>query len=887
MTAVRIASDAGPDDTYRLGDTIRVRLDFGEAVEVDTAGGAPRLKIRMGAGYGEKWATYESGSGTAALVFVFGPVAEPDYSDQGIAVLADTLDLNGGAIASQATGAAAALGHAGLDHDPAHKVDHAPAPPTLSVGDRRAEEGGTLVFAVRLSEASDATVTVDYATSDGTATAGEDYTAALGTLTFYAGELARTIQVAALTDRAEEGDETFTVSLSNPSGATLADGEATGTVGYVAPPPAATEVAVVSDAGPDDTYRLGDMIRVRLAFSEAVEVEGAPRLKIRMGAGYGEKWATYESGDGTEALVFAFGPVAWPNYTDQGIAVLADTLELNGGAIASQATSAAAALGHAGLDHDPAHKVDHAAPQPPTLSVADVRAEEGGTLRCAVRLSEASDAAVTVDYATSDGTATSGDDYTAASGTLTFAAGVLEQTVEVAALTDRAGEGDETFTVSLSNPSGATLADGEATGTVENVAPPLPTLSVADVRAEEGGTLRFAVRLSEASDASVTVDYATSDGTATAGEDYTAASGTLTFAAGELEQTVEVTALTDRADEGDETFTVSLSNPSGATLADGEATGTVENVAPVTAPGRPTGLQVAAQPGSLDVSADWDDVDGAASYLVRWRKAGPGNELNEGVEVESSNADITVSGYGDWVVRVEACNDTGCGHPVARRLTVEDAAPQPPTLSVADVRAEEGGTLRFAVRLSEASDAAVTVDYATSDGTAAAGQDYTAASGTPTFAAGVLEQTIEVAALTDRAEEGDETFTVSLSNPSGATLADGEATGTVANVAPPNAPPVFNPGSYSFSIAESAEVWNPVGSVAATDPDAGDTVTYHITAGNGAGRFMIDLYFGEILVWGALDHETVPTYTLTVEARDGNGGTATATVEINVTDVAE
>ena len=80
-----------------------------------------------------------------------------------------------------------------------------------------------------------------------------------------------------------------------------------------------------------------------------------------MGAGYGEKWATYESGGGTAELVFAFGPVAWPNYTDEGIAVLADTLELNGGAIASQATGAAAALGHAGLDHDPAHKVDHAA----------------------------------------------------------------------------------------------------------------------------------------------------------------------------------------------------------------------------------------------------------------------------------------------------------------------------------------------------------------------------------------------------------------------------------------------------------------------------------------------------------------------------------------------
>ena len=198
---------------------------------------------------------------------------------------------------------------------------------------------------------------------------------------------------------------------------------------------------------------------------------------------------------------------------------------------------------------------------------------------------------------------------------------------------------------------------------------------------------------------------------------------------------------------------------------------------------------------------------------------------------------------------------------------------------MADAQAEEGGTLVFAVRLSKASDSAVTVDYATADGTAS--------SGTLTFAAGVLEQTVEVAALTDRGDEGDETFTVSFSNPSGATLADGEATGTVANVAPPNAPPVFNPGSYSFAIAESAAKWDTVGSVAATDPDAGDTVTYHITAGNGAGRFEIDLNRGEILVWGALDHETVPTYTLTVEARDGNGGTATAMVEISVTDVAD
>ena len=83
VSEVAVVSDAGADDTYHLGETIRVRLAFGEAVTVETAGSAPRLKIKMDPEYGEKWAAYESGSGTAALVFAFGPVAEPNLSPQG------------------------------------------------------------------------------------------------------------------------------------------------------------------------------------------------------------------------------------------------------------------------------------------------------------------------------------------------------------------------------------------------------------------------------------------------------------------------------------------------------------------------------------------------------------------------------------------------------------------------------------------------------------------------------------------------------------------------------------------------------------------------------------------------------------------------------------
>ena len=108
-------------------------------------------------------------------------------------------------------------------------------------------------------------------------------------------------------------------------------------------------------------------------------------------------------------------------------------------------------------------------------------------------------------------------------------------------------------------------------------------LSVADAEAREGedAAVEFRVTLSRAASGEVTVDYATSDGTAVAGEDYTATSGTLAFAAGELAKTVSVPILDDAVDEGRETFTLKLTNPKGAVIDDGEATGTIVNSDPV------------------------------------------------------------------------------------------------------------------------------------------------------------------------------------------------------------------------------------------------------------------------------------------------------------------
>ena len=93
-------------------------------------------------------------------------------------------------------------------------------------------------------------------------------------------------------------------------------------------------------------------------------------------------------------------------------------------------------------------------------------------------------------------------------------------------------------------------------------------------------------------------------------------------------------------------------------------------------PAKPAGLRIITEPGLLDVALGWDDVDGASHYWVRWRSVDTGEKLNDGIEVETPEAGITVAGHGDWVARVQACNDAGCGKPLAQRFTVEPA-PQP------------------------------------------------------------------------------------------------------------------------------------------------------------------------------------------------------------------
>jgi hypothetical protein len=219
-------------------------------------------------------------------------------------------------------------------------------------------------------------------------------------------------------------------------------------------------------------------------------------------------------------------------------------------------------------------------PLPSSLRINDVTVTEGNTGTVAanftVTLSAASTESVTIAYATGNGTATAGSDFISTNGTVTFAPGETSKTITVPVNGDRLAEPNETFVVNLSNPTNATIADGQGVGTILDDE---PRVSISDVSKKEGNsgltTFAFTVTLSAASTEAITIAYATGNGTAIAGSDYQTASGTLTFATGETSKTVTVLVNGDRFAEPNETFVVNLSIPTNATIADGQAVGTI------------------------------------------------------------------------------------------------------------------------------------------------------------------------------------------------------------------------------------------------------------------------------------------------------------------------
>ena len=835
VSGVEVTSQAGADATYALGETLEVTVTFSEAVTVT---GTPGLSIDMDpAAWGEKRAAYASGSGTAALVFTH-KVVEPNLSRRGIAVLANSLALAGGSIRSASSQADAALTHVGLAHDASHKVNWRLAPPDataprlsstvvegtkLKLGFNEAidddasvangaftvkktPQGGTeesvglsgtpaiegpevtltLAKAVR---STDTDVKVSYrksATDAGTRLRDESGNEVAGfsdepvanaaadttppklsmasvdgsalTLTFD-----ETLAAASLANGAfavkktPQGGTEETVSLSGSpaisgaavtltlasavaaddgaikvsytkpgSGGKLADAAGNEVASFAdravtnATAPSVTEVEVVSDPGADDTYVAGDTVEVRVTFDAVVRVDttgGTPRLKLGLG---GDPAGERWAGyvSGSGTAALVFRyEVAAGDASSAGIAVLANTLEAKGGTLRS-AAGADAALAHTGVAASTEHKVDTAAP-----TVESSGVEPAGPY-------------VYLDFNEDMG------EHLPAAGAFTVNVDGTDYTPTDGRNGDRLYRGVRWSRHPLLRDRRLIIYPGTWLYDHQTI-----TVSYDKTQAGDEDMYSHLIR-----------------------GDHT---GPLRDVAGnELESFTDL-GITNNSDTTAPTLESAWVDGTTLTLSYNEP---VTCVASNTF-GRP---RWDCREESFDVT-----VDGEARSVTDARAEGRAVRLTLSSAVTvGQTATVSYDGWhppSGWTwIRIRDLADNDAGNFSNQEVTNYTGLP---AVTVADARAVEGtdATLDFAVTLDKASAGAVTVDYATADGTATAGADYTATSGTLTFAAGETAKTVSVPVLDDAIDEGSETFTLTLSNATGARIADGEATGTIAN----------------------------------------------------------------------------------------------------------
>jgi predicted extracellular nuclease len=633
-----------------------------------------------------------------------------------------------------------------------------------------------------------------------------------------------------------------------------------------------------------------------------------------------------------------------------------------------------------------------------SLSIADAGVTEGnsGTTQISFTVTRANGTtgAVAATWTVSFGTgATAADagDFAAAqalTGTVEFAEGETTKTIVLNVAGDAAIEETETFTVTLSAPTnGATLSDATATGTITNDDfPVIPGASIADAAIVEGdaGTanLVFTVTLSAGPTGPVTIDFATANGSATAGSDYVATSGTISFAAGETSKTISIPVNGDTVGELRETFTVTLSNPSGATLADGSAIGTItDNDGPVyhnlaagnltqdwsnidlitadddwsgvpsiigyrgdeltgatgTNPQTITGtsnvVDVIANQTSTGSSSggvaefhiadptiglqgsgtadaphivlyldstgrqnvvvsyrlrDLDAVDNAAQQVaLQYRVGGTGpwidvpaafvNDATTGPNLLGPDTLVSVTlpeganNQPRLEVRIITTNAVGNDEWVGIDDIVVSSTLGQASLAIADASVAEGNAdatpITFTVIRTGDSAGTVTADYTVNFTGNATADDFAAGtplSGTVTFGDGETSRTITVTVAGDVAPENDETFTVSLSNVVGGTTHDASATGTILN--DDGLPP-----SVTIDDVSRAE-----------GNDGTTTLTFTVTRTGGTQAFTIDYattggnatagddYTATSGTLSFAEGETAQTITVTV-AGDKNG----------------
>ena len=580
-------------------------------------------------------------------------------------------------------------------------VEALPALPALSIADASVDEGdaggtATLVFTVTLNNAATETVTVDWATSDGTATAGTDYTAGTGSLTFNSGDSSKTVSVTVAGDNVDEPNETLTVTLSGETGATIEDGAATGTitdddatptVTLVLTPDTITEAAGASTVTASLDHPSNEETTVTVSVTPqspatASDYALSSNLELRIAAGD-------TTSTGTVTITAA------------------NNADYEGDKTVTVSATATNGLGVSGPDDvELTIEEDEAAPLPSITVASDGDVTEGSP--ALFTLTRTGDPAQTLDVIY-EVTASGNFGVTTGAATATFPASNATVQVSVATTDDSTHEAHGSVTVTLQAGASYELGtDAAATVAVRDDDNAVPTVSVAPVSSsvEEGEDAQFTVTRTVVTTGALTVRYSVSESGAMVASDDEDAQ-TVDFGDGESEKTVTVPTVEDSAHEADSTVTVTLTPDASYALGtDAMAEVTVEdddNAAPTGAPTIDDTRPVVGETLNADPSGI-DDADGltSATYAWRWiRVASGGGET----EVGTGTSYTVVAADVGSTLKVEAGFTDDDGTPETRTSaetsTVVATAPTEVSVMHGGSPITEGGVATFTFTLSK------------------------------------------------------------------------------------------------------------------------------------------------------------------------------------------
>lgn len=677
-----------------------------------------------------------------------------------------------------------------------------PGPGSVRLGSSSyavAENGVIATIGVQRLGGSLGAISVDYATSNGTAIAGSDYTAISGTLSWADGDVTtKTFSVPMINDGVGESAETVALTLSNPGG-----GAALGSV--------RNATLTISD---DDTVP-GTLAFAASAYSLS-ETGGSVTLTVnRSGGSYGAASVSYSTANSSAAAgsdyLAASGTLSWANgdttprtvritvYNDT-LAEAGETLQLRLSG-ASGAVLGSPSIATVTINDDDAPSVNG------TLAFTSGSAsvnEAAGTATVSVSRSLGSVGAVSVSYASSNGTAAAGSDYTATSGTLSWAAGdIASKSFTVPIGNDSSVESTETIVLSLSSPTGGAVLGTTRSQTLSIVdndgVPGVLAIGAASYTvAENGGSILIPITRSGGSTGGASVTYATTSSSAIAGTDFAATSGTLIWASGDAAtKTVRVTVYNDSLAETAESFQLRLGTAAGAslgspstavvTISDDDTISSAGSIAftsgsqSVLETAGSATINVARGAGSIGaVSVDYTITGGTAaagsdygsiSGTLSWADGASGNRT-----ISLPVLDDLLAEANETVV-LTLSNATGgavLGTTKTSTVTIADNDGSPGAMSLSSATytvGEAGGSLLVTVTRSGGSYGSAAIDYSTANGGAVAGSDYTAKSGRLVWTSGdSSSKTFSIMIFNDTLKESAETVLVRLTNPQGAAL---------------------------------------------------------------------------------------------------------------------